>query len=66
MESPTDADIAAAWAAHEVLLGRLVEEGRLTPDMAADLCSTQGKEAWLRVYQTECRTRQWWTDARRG
>ena len=56
---------AVAWADHNVLLERLVEEGRLTPDIAADLRSSQGKEAWLRVYQLE-RARRGWPAVRRG
>ncbi|AFD27540.1 hypothetical protein [Deinococcus gobiensis] len=55
-----DADAVAAWSAHEALLERLVEDGRLTPEVAADLRSPQGKEAWLRAYGLE-RGRLWWS-----
>lgn len=63
MEPPLNADTAAAWAAYEALLERLIEDGRLTPEMAADLRGPQGKEAWLRVYGLE-RGRLWWNTPR--
>lgn len=48
-----DADTAAAWEAHTVMLQGLAREGRLTAAMAADLLSEKGQQAWLRVYQVE-------------
>lgn len=48
-----DADTTAAWETHKVMLQVLVDEGRLTPAMAADLCSDKGQQAWLRVYRIE-------------
>ena len=53
MELPMDSVTAAAWAEHCALIQRLVNAGRLTLDVAADLCSRQGKEAWLRIYRME-------------
>lgn len=38
-----DVDTAAAWETHKMALRHLVDEGRLTPAMAADLCSDKGQ-----------------------
>ena len=48
-----DAETAAAWEAHEALLQRLLDEGRLTPAMAADLRSDKEQQEWVRVYRIE-------------
>lgn len=48
-----DSMTAAAWVEHSALIERLVKAGRLTIDVAADLCSRHGKEAWLRIYRME-------------